>query len=768
MNFFQPVNPDAFDDRPLWRRLPHVVVFVVAALIYAASGLDWLEYKLMDLRFELTRKPVSGDTVLVGIDSRSLKELQKWPWPRPHHAELIKRLDAAGAARIALDVDLSATTTPAADAALADAIAAASGKVVLPMFKQPIATGDATLSYTEPLEAFRRHAQVATANVRPETDSLVRRYNRVEPWHLTYMPSLATQLSGELPSAFGSFFIDYSLRPESIPYFSYADILKGRFPPQQISGKTVIIGATAVELGDTLAVPIYAALPGAMIQVMAYESLKMGRAIQRSNPIWSYLIGFLLAVFLGPNLAAMSWVRGLAAVGALIAAGFAASVWLQAAAPLSVDLALPTLVVWLGYLWGLARQLDLQSTRIFKQHMAAVHRRALMSSIVDGCFEGIVLTNADGRIEFTNPAACRLLELTPEQLVGGNILEFLEPAAIKHGDVTLTDGETDSRVLVRSVRTTVETSTATRIPVDISISLAQLAPGRSAIERRTSARHVHIYTIRDVRDSIQAELALRGAANKAMAADRAKTEMLANVSHELRTPLNAIIGFSQVMQQEMFGPLGNPKYQAYTDDILYSGEHLLDLVDNLLSISRMDSGEYEVQEEFIDLGKMADACVKIVGGNIKAKTVSIETDVPLTTPRLRGDAQSIRQILLNLIGNAVKFTPDGGTVRIAAEIGDRGRLALIVADNGIGIGKDDLPHITEPFRQVDGSTSRHHGGLGLGLHIVSRLVELHDGDFKVDSELGVGTRITIKFPLLRIEGHDNVVALTDRQSRSEK
>jgi len=767
LKIFQPVNTDEVRDNPLWRRLPHLAAFAVAALVYAASGLDWVEYKLMDLRFQLAERPVSGDTVLIGIDSRSLRELDKWPWPRGYHAELIDRLDAAGVKRIALDIDLSSASTQAADKALEDALMRANGKVILPVFKQFSRADGGALVYTEPLEAFRRHTQTAAVNVRPERESLVRRYARVETWRTTYIPSLATQMSGQLPSAFDQFFVDYSFVPDSVPYLSYVDILKGRFSADALAGKTVIVGATAVELGDMLAVPVYSALPGALLQVLAHESLKLNRAIQRSHPAWSYVLGLALALFLGPSIANLTWGRGLTAAGALTAVGFGATMWLQSRAPLSLDTALPGSVVWLSYFWGLARRIDLQSVRIFKQHMAAVHRRALMSSIVQSCFEGIVLTNADGRIEFANPAACRLLDLTDDQLAGGNIHEYLDPAPVKDTKTGLIEGETDSRVLARSARATMTAANGREIPVEISVSVAQLAPGNDPVERRTRARLVLIYTIRDIRDRIQAEAALRNAADRALAADRAKSELLANVSHELRTPLNAIIGFSQVMQQQLFGPLGSDKYQAYTDDILYSGEHLLDLVNNLLSISRLDSGEYELDDESLNLPEIATACAKIVKGNLKGKTVAIDVDMPVETPRLRGDSQAVRQILLNLIGNAVKFTPDSGTVRVAAEVADDGRLALIVADNGIGIGKADLPHIMEPFRQVEGAHSRHHGGIGLGLHIVRRLVDLHNGEIRIESELGAGTRVTILFPRARIHGGNNVVTLPDRQARQE-
>jgi len=762
---FKPVNMNISGKLGWRQRLPHLLAFVVVASAYALGGLEWIEHKLLDSRFELTDRLSSGRAVHVGIDSRSLRELDTWPWPRSYHANLIRRLDAAGAAKIVVDIDLSSRSNPAADADLAAAIAETEGKVVLPMFKQR-ATNDAkVLAYTEPLEAFRRHAQVAAINVRPESDSLIRRYNRLEPWNGTFVPSLATQLSGELPGNLEPFYMDFGIRPESIHYLSYVDALQGRFAPTRVKDKVVIIGAAAVELGDMLAVPVHGALSGPALQIIAYDSLFLGRAIERSLPAWTYLIGLILALFLGPQLSALSWQRGLLITVAAATGAYTTALWLQAFQPVSFDIALPVLVVFLSFLWSLAQQLDLLSTRIFKQHMADVHRRALMGSVVDESFEGIVLANGDGRIDFANPVACELLGRSAEDLEGRNVLRFLPPEAIDFEGPDLLAGETETRVLIRSSETELAGKDGRTTPIELSIAVAQLAPGRSPFERRTTSRYVYIYTFRDIRQRLRAEATLRAAADKAIEADRAKSELVANVSHELRTPLNAIIGFSEVMRQELYGPLGDRRYQTYVKDILNSGEHLLDLVNNLLAVSRLDSSEYKLSAELLNLREITEAAWNVISGSPDAKAIEFEVDIPEEAPRLFGSSQSIRQVLLNLMGNASKFTPEGGAVRVSTHIENSGEFVLTVADNGIGISKTDLPQITDPFLQVDGSTNRKHGGVGLGLHIVKRLVELHDGGMPIESELGAGTRVVLRFPRERVEGFENVIPLPDSKSR---
>jgi len=763
VSFFRPVDPDS----PLalgWRaRVPYAVIFLVIALAYAWGGLERVEFNLMDSRFRLADRAASGQLVRVGIDSLSLRELNEWPWPRRNHAEVIRRLNDAGAARIVLDIDLSSVSKAADDTLLAEAIRDAGGKVVLPMFKQ-LAPQSNTMVHTEPLAMFRAHAQTASVNVRPEADSLVRRYNRVEAWDGgAFVPSLATQLSGRLPERFDPFYLDYSIRPESIGYLSYVDVMRGRFPASAVAGKTVVIGATAVELGDMIAVPMFGAVSGSLLQSLAFESLVMGRAIERSGAAWSYLAGLIVVVLAGAMFPVWGWRRGLAVSVTLAGAGYGAAAWVQYLMPLSLDISPPLLIVGLSYLWSLIETLDLQSLRLFKQHMAAVHRRAMMESVVDESFDGIVITNDQGRVDFVNRTACRLLGLKAGDIEGRNIHRFMPRVApvdeSEPPDMEIRGADTRVQAVVRSRQMALEITDGSRIPVEYSTTRVFLAPGQSPFERRTKGRLVYVYTIHDMRESRKAQQALRTAAEKAVAADRAKSELLANVSHELRTPLNAIIGFSSVMQTEMFGPLGNSKYNEYVSDILFSGEHLLDLVNNLLTVSRMDSGKYNLSEEYNDLAALVEKCWHMISANPKATEIEFQAVIADGLPRIWADSNSLMQVLINLIGNAVKFTPAGGAIKVLAYQEDTGAVTLIVADTGIGIDEAFLSKITEPFEQVAEATSRDHGGAGLGLYIVKKLVEMHRAKMEISSEPDIGTRIAITFPRERTEGLDNVIEL---------
>ncbi len=216
------------------------------------------------------------------------------------------------------------------------------------------------------------------------------------------------------------------------------------------------------------------------------------------------------------------------------------------------------------------------------------------------------------------------------------------------------------------------------------------------------------------------------------------------MSHELRTPLNAIIGFSDILKREILGPIGEPKYREYVSDILSSGEHLLALISDILDFVKADSGSLQLQDDDVDMVSVARSVVRLLLPQSEATgvTLSIVGDAELV---VRGDERRLKQMLLNLAGNAVKFTPRGGTVAIETHRRDEAA-EIVVRDNGIGIAPIDLPHVMEPFKQVNGGLSRTQEGIGLGLAICERLVRLHGGTLSLASELGKGTVATVKLP----------------------
>jgi signal transduction histidine kinase len=253
-----------------------------------------------------------------------------------------------------------------------------------------------------------------------------------------------------------------------------------------------------------------------------------------------------------------------------------------------------------------------------------------------------------------------------------------------------------------------------------------------------------------LRDREAAYEALRLAKEEAEAANQAKSGFLATMSHELRTPLNAIIGFSEMMQREVLGALGNEHYRSYVGDIHASGTHLLQIINDILDLSKAEAGKIDLSEDVFDIRDIMRSVGQLTAGRIEAAQLVQTVDLPEDLPTLCGDERKTKQVLLNLITNAVKFTPAGGRIAISGCCDPEDGLAITVADTGIGIPEADLERVLKPFEQVDSSLSRQHQGTGLGLPLVKAIMEMHGGRLRLKSELGVGTKVTVVFPPERV------------------
>ena len=253
--------------------------------------------------------------------------------------------------------------------------------------------------------------------------------------------------------------------------------------------------------------------------------------------------------------------------------------------------------------------------------------------------------------------------------------------------------------------------------------------------------------ITDASPRIRAEENLREAKHVAEIANRAKSDFLANVSHELRTPLNAIIGFSEIMQMQMFGAIGHKQYAAYADDIHLSGKHLLSIINDILDLSKIEAGRFQLHVEPVDIEETFEDCARLVRERAENAGLQVVRRIDPATPRLIADKRAVKQILINLLSNAIKFTPQGGQVTLSAQpAAASGWVALSVADTGIGIPPEQIDNALSAFGQVDNPFTRSQEGTGLGLPIVKSLVELHSGQFQIESAVGKGTKITMVMP----------------------
>jgi two-component system, cell cycle sensor histidine kinase PleC len=275
-------------------------------------------------------------------------------------------------------------------------------------------------------------------------------------------------------------------------------------------------------------------------------------------------------------------------------------------------------------------------------------------------------------------------------------------------------------------------------------------------QRLVEGEKRRIATINDLRQSQQAlerqtgelaDLAGKYAEEKTRAeeANQAKSKFLANMSHELRTPLNAIIGFSEIMESAMFGPLGAGKYTEYSRDIRESGQYLLDVINDILDMSKIEAGGINLNPEIVELDRILADCLRVIVGRANEKSLTLNSHIAPGIA-LTADRRALKQIVLNLLSNAVKFTPDDGAVTVRGRV-RAGMVTIAIADNGIGIPKDALHKLGRPFEQVESQLTKRHQGSGLGLAIAKSLAELHGGTMRIRSVLGAGTTVVVRLPL---------------------
>lgn len=243
---------------------------------------------------------------------------------------------------------------------------------------------------------------------------------------------------------------------------------------------------------------------------------------------------------------------------------------------------------------------------------------------------------------------------------------------------------------------------------------------------------------------------LSDAAEAAHSADLAKSAFLASIGHELRTPLNAILGFSEILKDEMFGEMTHPQYRDYARLVHNSAEHLLSIINEILDIAKAEGGKLELEEQTVDPGRVIAICVSLIAARAGAKSPQIAVDVPPDLPRLHADPRRLKQILLNLISNAVKFTPQTGRIEVAARLERGGTMAFTVRDTGAGMTAEDIRRATQLFAHSEAELARKFAGAGIGLPLTKALVELHGGHFEIESRTGTGTVVTVRFPKERV------------------
>ena len=368
----------------------------------------------------------------------------------------------------------------------------------------------------------------------------------------------------------------------------------------------------------------------------------------------------------------------------------------------------------------------------------ALSRIAELEAILDTATDGVVVIDGKGRIATLNHAAEALFGIAAGELVGkpftGLLAEESRRAALDYLDGLAANGVAsvlnDGREVIG------------KVPAGGLIPLF-MTMGRLGESGKYCA------VLRDITHWKNVEEELVAARRAAEAANAQKSDFLAKISHEIRTPLNAIIGFSEVMMEERFGPIGNDRYRAYLRDIHVSGAHLLSLINDLLDLSKIEAGKLELKSESVAVNEVIQECVALMQPQANRERIIIRTSLSADLPNVVADPRSIRQIILNLLSTAIKFTRAGGQVIVATALEDSGEVVVRIRDTGIGMSEKDIETAMKPFRQV-ATSGRQREGTGLGLPLTKALVEANRATFAIDSVPNQGTLVRITFPTTRV------------------
>ena len=431
--------------------------------------------------------------------------------------------------------------------------------------------------------------------------------------------------------------------------------------------------------------------------------------------------------------------------------------------PHSADAAMPGI----GLIWGGLLLYAFGTGLLLLRHGAQVESHArdhteLYRLLAENMSDVISTHRPDGAAYYVSPAITRLLGANADAATGERWLDLIHPNDRGHFlDVVNATRRTDD-VLAADIRMrrarnrTVaygESGPSVRMVrgdedpdyVWVAIRCRNHRGSIVGEDGRSGKERVIVITC-DATEEKRAEATMKRAREEAEKASEAKTRFLANMSHELRTPLNAVIGFSEVLEQQVFGKLGSERNLEYARLIHESGTHLLQVVNDILDMSKIETGRFALFAEPFSVECLVETCCAIVEPIARRSGVGLKTRIDGTLPELVADKRACKQMLLNLLSNAIKFSPDGGKVMVNCTL--KGKTVVIsVEDKGIGIAECDLPLLGQPFFQVDSTYSREHEGTGLGLSVVRGLVELHGGRMMIESAFGEGTKVSLFLPV---------------------
>jgi len=406
--------------------------------------------------------------------------------------------------------------------------------------------------------------------------------------------------------------------------------------------------------------------------------------------------------------------------------------------------------------------------------MRAQRAEQRLQYAIESVSEAFVLWNKAGRLVMCNENYRKFFNLEPRMTKPGaqhSLVQKVAAISIKHHEPPAADRPgirqvemADGRWLQISQRRTADGGLV-MTAADVTALKRQeneLRRNEEALQQAVGKLEENAAELAELAAKYQAETV------RAEGANQAKSEFLANMSHELRTPLNAINGFSEMMAEEMFGPLGDQRYKGYSKDILSSGQHLLALINDILDMSKIEAGKMSLHTEPLAMVDVVEDALRLIRTRADAAGLILLVDAAADTPLVEADYRAVKQVLLNLLSNALKFTPRGGRITIAVDRLPAGeaqeRLKIAVTDTGIGIAEADLARLARPFEQIESQHSKTQQGTGLGLALTKSLVELHGGVLEIRSKPGAGTTVSFTLPVKHGVSGDAAVASRARNS----
>ena len=421
----------------------------------------------------------------------------------------------------------------------------------------------------------------------------------------------------------------------------------------------------------------------------------------------------------------------------LLSYGASIFIWYGNHTPLIVAFVLfsaaTTTLAWRGVRAFERQQLD--AAHLQRNELRLKRRNSLLQSTLENIGEGLSVFDSQGRLIAWNCRFCELLDLPANLAAGATLRDILAHQAAR-GDFGGDDPQTEVAERLDLFYRDVPTTKERVMPLGRTLQIRRRAMPNGAV--------ISIYA--DVTENKASERRLIEARSQAETASRAKGDFLANMSHELRTPLNAIIGFSEVISNELFGPIANEKYLEYIKDIHSSSLHLLSIINDVLDMSKIEAGKVELAKEIVQIQSVISEVMRMVHERAHSRDIELKAQLSDENVEIWADERSMKQIFLNLLSNAIKFSKEGGQIHVRVLADNPDIAVLEIEDHGIGMSEEEQERALQPFGQAKPVITRNYGGTGLGLPITKGLVEAHGGTLTIESRAGQGTLVRIVLP----------------------